>query len=495
LKSGRRSLEDRADAALTATGEPTMSSSIATLDRDLAGRVYQPGTPGFDAARAGFDLSAIPTPDLAVSVTDEDDVTTAVRFAADRAMPVAVRATGHGPIRSVDHGVLIDTRALSTVTVDSERRTATVGTGVKWTRVLEECAPLGLVPLCGSSPDVGVAAYTLGGGLSPLGRGHGWAADHVRRVRLVTPDGEARELTADADPGLFWAVRGGGGGFGVATELEFALFPGDTLYGGGLYLPGEAAPELLAAFGRCTGTAPDELSLSVAVLTFPDLDAIPAPVRGRFVAHLRVTHLGPAEEAERLIAPLRALAAPLLDAVRPLPIIEFGSIHGDPIRPQPVSCGGAVLPRWDQGAIDVLLAEIGPTTPHMLELRHMGGALARPAAVSNAVGHRDAAFNIFTSAYPGPAFSRAVTMQTELYRRLLPWSGGRSIYNFTARPDGRPADARGAFDEPVLSRLQAVKDEYDPQDLFRFALGIPLDVSRSSSATDREGAASLPDRA
>ncbi len=138
--------------------------------------------------------------------------------------------------------------------------------------MLEECAPLGLVPLCGSSPDVGVAAYTLGGGLGPLGRRHGWAADHARRVRLVTADGEAREITADTEPEPFWAVRGGGGNVGVATELEFDLMPGDALYGGGLYLPGDAAPELLAAFGRCTATAPDELTLSVAVLTFPDLD-------------------------------------------------------------------------------------------------------------------------------------------------------------------------------------------------------------------------------
>ena len=124
----------------------------------LAGRVHRPGTPGYDAARAGFDLSAVPAPDLAVSVTDEDDVRAAVRFAADRGMPVAVRATGHGPVHGVDSGVLIDTRALSTITVDPERRTATAGAGLKWTRVLEECAPLGLIPLCGSSPDVGVAS-------------------------------------------------------------------------------------------------------------------------------------------------------------------------------------------------------------------------------------------------------------------------------------------------------------------------------------------------
>jgi FAD binding domain/Berberine and berberine like len=439
----------------------------------LAGRVHQPGTPGYDAARAGFDLSAVPAPDLAVSVTDEDDVRAAVRFAADRGMPVAVRATGHGPVHGVEGGLLIDTRALSTIAVDPERRTATAGAGLRWTRVLEECAPLGLIPLCGSSPDVGVASYTLGGGLSPLGRRHGWAADRVRRIRVVTADGDLREITADTDPDLFWAVRGGGGNFGVATELEFDLVPGDALYGGGMFLPGEAAPELLAAFGRSTASAPDELSLSVAFLTFPDFDAVPAPLRGRFLAHLRVLYLGSAEEAERLIAPLRAVATPVLDTVRPLPITEFGTIHGDPTQPQPVSCGGAVLPGWDDAAIDVLLTEIGATTPHMLELRHLGGALARPAAVADAVGHRDAAFNVFTSAYPGPGFAEAVARQTEMYRKLLPWSGGRSIYNFTARPDCTPVDARDAFDDATFTRLQAVKDARDPQNLFRFNVNVP----------------------
>jgi FAD/FMN-containing dehydrogenase len=148
----------------------------------LAGRVHRPGTPG-------FDLSAIPTPDLVVSAIDEDDVRAAVRFAADRGMPVGVRATGHGPVPGVDHGLLIDTRALSTVTVDPERRVATAGAGVKWTRVLAECAPLGLIPLCGSSPDVGVASYTLGGGSQParqaarLGGGPGPPDPDGRRRR------------------------------------------------------------------------------------------------------------------------------------------------------------------------------------------------------------------------------------------------------------------------------------------------------------------------
>lgn len=439
----------------------------------LADRLWRPGTPEFAAACDGFDLAAIPTPDLAVSARDEDDVRAAVRLAADREWPVAVRATGHGPVPGFDHGLLIDTRAMTAVTVDAGRRTATTAAGVTWNRVLARTAPLGLIPVCGSAPAVGVAGYSLGGGLSPIGRAHGWAADRVRRVRLVTADGRAREVTADSEPDLFWAVRGGGGAFGVATELEFDLVDGESLYGGGLVLPGECAAELLAAFGRVTADAPDELTLSVAFLTFPDIEPIPAPVRGRFVAHLRVTHLGPVAEAERLIAPLRAVATPLLDGVRPLPIVEFGTIHGDPTHAQPVSCGGATLPGWDDGAIDVLLGAVGPATPHMLELRQLGGALARPPAVADAVGHRDAAFNVFTSAYPGPGFAAGRQAQESLYERLRPYSGGRSLYNFTAEPAGNPVHAENVYDACTFERLREVKKIHDARNLFRGLVDLP----------------------
>jgi hypothetical protein len=470
----------------------TVSDRLATVP---AGRVHRPGTPGYDAACAGFDLAAVPAPDVAVSATGEDDVVAALRAAVAHGLPVAVRATGHGPVPGDHSGVLVDTRAMSAVTVDPARRTATVGAGATWTPVLAAAAPLGLAPLCGSAPDVGAVSYTLGGGLGPLGRRYGWAADHVRRVRLVTASGELLQVTADSDPDLFWALRGGGGNFGIVTELEMDLVPvrgGEDLYGGGLYLPGAAAPELLAAFGRCTASAPDELGLSVAFVTFPDLDAVPPPLRGQFAAHLRVAHLGTPAEAEALIAPLRAVAAPLLDTVRPLQLTEIGTIHADPVRPQPVSCGSAVLPRWDDAAAEVLLGATGPAVPHMLEVRHLGGALARAAAPDNAVGHRDARYSVFTSAYPGPALDAAAARQTDLYRRLLPWSGGRSLYNFTARPDGRAADARSAFDAAGYARLAAVKAVWDPANTFQVNVNVPPAPSAEGAGRSRPP---LPERA
>ena len=436
-------------------------------------RFYQPGTPGFSAACAGFDLAAIPAPRVAVAAASEADVTSAVRFAAARDLPVAVRATGHGPIPGTNGGLLIGTRAMTPVTVDPARRTATIGAGATWAPVLAACAPYGLAPLCGSAPGVGAVSYTLGGGLGPLGRRYGFSADRVRRLRVVTADGQAREVTGDTEPELFWAIRGGGGNFGVTTELEIDLMPVPSLYGGGLFFPGEAAPELLGAFGRCTAVAPEELTLSAAFITFPDIDPVPALLRGQFVAHLRVAYLGSPAEAEALIAPLRAVTAPLLDTVRTLPVTEIGTIHAAPTRPQPVSCGSSILPGWDEAAISVLLSHVGATTPHMLEIRHLGGALTRPPAVASAVSHRDAQFTVFTSAYPGPAFAGAAALQAGLHRQLRRWSGGRMLYNFAADPDGQPADARRAFSEPVFTRLGRVKAAWDPDNRFRFNVNVP----------------------
>ncbi|HEY0932925.1 MAG TPA: FAD-binding oxidoreductase [Trebonia sp.] len=432
--------------------------------------VHRPGDAAYDAACAGFDLSAVPTPDLAVSATSEADVAAAVRYAADRDLPISVRATGHGTVPLADRGVLIDTRGLSSVTVDAGARTAVVGAGVKWTRVLAESGPLGLSPLCGSSSDVGAVGYTLGGGLGPLGRRHGWSADHVRRFRLGTAAGEVREVSADTDPELFWGLRGGGGGFGVVTEMEIDLEPAADLYGGALYLPGEAAPEVLAEFARATAAAPDELSLSVAFLTFPGIDAVPAPLRGRFVSDLRVTYQGDRGEAEALIAPFRAIASPLLDTVRPLPITELSTVHNDPVHPQPVRSGSAVLPQSAGEVGRILLDEIRATTPYMLEVRHLGGALVRPAGVDNAVGHRAAPFSLFTSAYPGPKIDAAADLQAALYRRLAPWTGGRVLYNFAAGP----VDLHACFDEPTATRLRALKQDLDPQNLLRYTVATIL---------------------
>jgi hypothetical protein len=188
--------------------------------------------------------------------------------------------------------------------------------------------------------------------------------------------------------------------------------------------------------------------------------------------------MSPAQGPNRaLLTPLRAIASPLLDTVGILPITGIGTIHADPTQPQPVSSGSAVLSQRDDAAIDVLLQSVGAATPYMLELRHLGGALTRPPAGGNAVGHRNVRFNVFTSAYPGPGFADAARLQAGLYRQLLPWSGGRMLYNFAASPDVQRADARMAFDEAGFARLRSAKTASDPGNMFR----VNVNVSPSGS--------------
>ncbi|HEY2796222.1 MAG TPA: FAD-binding oxidoreductase, partial [Micromonosporaceae bacterium] len=297
----------------------------------------------FAAECVGFDLNSVQHPAVAIGAIDAADMIAGVRFARTHDMPVAVQATGHGATATADGGLLIATRRFDGVRIDPAARTAYVSAGARWQKVIDAAAAHGLAPLCGSSPDVGAVSYTTGGGLGPLGRRYGFAADHVRRIDLVTADGESRTVTADRDADLFWAVRGGGGNFGVVTAIEIDLMPVTELYGGGLFFPGVATESVLGEFLACRAAAPEDVTLSVAVLTFPDVPALPPPLRGTYCCHVRVAATAPAEQVEALIAPLRRAAPALVDTVRTMPFTEVASIHGDPSGPMPTHVRSLVL--------------------------------------------------------------------------------------------------------------------------------------------------------
>lgn len=188
-------------------------------------------------------------------------------------------------------------------------------------------------PLSGSSPGVGAVSYTLGGGVGLLARRYGFAADHVRRIDVVTADGELRRVTATDEPDLFWALRGGGGNFGVVTGLEIDLVPVERIFGGGLYFDVAEVPDVLDAWRRWTETVPEELTSAVAMLPFPDLPMVPEPLRGRHVAHIPISYLGSVPEGERLVEPLRDLGTPLRDTLGEMPYLESGKVFDEPDRP------------------------------------------------------------------------------------------------------------------------------------------------------------------
>jgi FAD/FMN-containing dehydrogenase len=455
------------------TGAPELSDGAAAGIDALIGRVrgsvFLPDDDGYDVERAGFQTARQRRPAVVVSATGPDDVRAAVGFAGTHGLASGVQATGHGVPTATDGGVLISTRRMSGVRVDAEARIAWIEAGVRWEQVIREAAPHGLAPLSGSAPHVGAVGYTLGGGLGLLSRRYGYAADHVRRIDVVTADTRLRRVTADGDPDLFWALRGGRDNFGVVTGMEIELFPVARLYGGGLFFDADLAADVLDAYRRWTDAVPEEMTSSLALVPFPDILAVPEPIRGRHVAHVRIAYAGDAAAGERLLEPLRAVGPRLIDAVEDMPYAASGSIHNDPARPMAWSATNAMLRGLDASAARSVLELAGPgaPVPCIVEIRHLGGALSRPPAAPNAVGHRDARYMLGVLSRLEHSDVDAVR---PAHQRLLdafaPWSIGRCL-NFIYGENGTTEGVRTAYDPDGYRRLAELKAVHDPTNTFR----------------------------
>jgi FAD/FMN-containing dehydrogenase len=447
--------------------DPTVKDALA---RGVHGPVLMSGDDGYDDERLGYDRSVEHRPEIVVGATSAEDIIGAVRMARERDLPICVQATGHGACLPAVGALLISTRRMTGVRIDREAATATVQAGVRWERVIAEAAAVGLAPLSGSAPFVGAVGYTLGGGLGVLSRRYGYAADHVRSLDVVTADAQLLHVTPDEHADLFWGVRGGKDNLGVVSAMTVDLFPVTTLYGGGLFFGTDDAASAVDAYVAWTTTVPDEMTSSIALARFPDLDALPDPLRGRFVVHVRIAYVGPRDAGERLVAPLRAAGTPILDTVAEIPYTASGTIHNDP--PEPIAAYGetGLLRELDGSAVDALLAAAGPgaDAPNVVELRHLGGALGRPPAIPNAIGHRDAAFTLFSISVADPARADALRLANEtLFDALRPWDHGGVFLNFLAGAHSAGEPVRNAYEPADHERLRTLKAAYDPDNVFR----------------------------
>ncbi|UVJ39210.1 FAD-binding oxidoreductase [Arthrobacter sp. CJ23] len=446
------------------------SLEISTLRYSVRGPVFAPADPGFDAEVAAFNLSTRHTPDVVVGALDADDVAAAVAWAAQRGLSISVQSTGHGATNAIEGGLLISTRRMQELEIDPLEMTARVGAGVQWKAVVDAAGPLGLMGLHGSTTDVGVVGYTLGGGLPVMGRKYGFASDHVIAFELVTADGTQQRVTPRSDPRLFSLLRGGKGNLGIVTAMEFKLFLLGEFYAGGIYYPGGHAREVLTAFKAWAPSLPADVSASLAFLRLPDLEIVPEPLRGQFMMHLRFAHQGTAFEGAELLRPMRKCAPIAMDSVRPLPYTEMDSIHQDPDQPVPVREGGFMLERLDDDAVEALLALLGPgvESPLLLaELRLMGGELSTAPAGGDCIGPRDAAFSFFGAGLAVPPFVAALPGEFARIRETLaPFSTGGSFINLHGR-FGDAADRAKAWTPEAYERLVEAKASLDPQNLFR----------------------------
>lgn len=438
---------------------------VTDLVAAVAGPVLTPDHPDYAAEIAGFNLAVAAAPAVVVGATGAQDIATAVAWAADAGLRVTVQATGHGLTDDLAGTLLVSTRRLNRVSIDPVGATATVGAGARWRAVIDAAAPHGLAPLNGSSSAVGAVGYTLGGGLGLLARRFGFAADRVRSLTVVTGDGEIRVVDHDHDSDLFRSIRGGKVGFGIVVEMTIDLVRVRRLVGGGIFFPGTAAAAVLQAWRLWAPALPVEAGTSVALLRLPPDPALPPPLQGQFVVHLRYTHLGDAAAAQALIAPMRGVAPVLADTVGELPYPAIDAVHMDPTTPLPAYDHGVGVRQLPAEAVDAIVATAGAgsgSAVTMVELRLLGGALADPAP--SAVPGRENPFQVYVLGVPaGPAGAGVPAQVEAVINALRPWAAA-GVPNFLGL--GGTADVGRLWSAGQRAELAAVARRYDPQGLF-----------------------------
>ena len=451
------------------------ADGIEALRDVVRGAVTLPGEDGWDAARRAFNLAVDQQPAAVVEVQAAFDVVAAVRFAAAHGLGVTAQPTGHGATHDLRDTIVLRTGALRAIYVDREGARVVAGAGVRWGDLLARTGRDGLAGLSGSSPGVGVVGYCLGGGLGWLGRRYGLAADSVLAIELVTPDGELVIVDAESDPELFWALRGGGGSFGIVTAIELALQPVPSVFGGRLVWPGEQAQTVLNAWRRWTAGVPEELSSTATVMQVPPLPTVPEPLRGRHLVTIAIAHQGDEAQAREELAPLlEQTGAPMIEQLATLPIADLGEIAQDPADPAPSALAAELLDDVTPATIDAILSQVGAGSGSPLvlaQLRHLGGALARRTPGQGVAGAVAAPYLVYgVGVTPTPAAAAAVAAGLRgLLAAVAPWGTGRRPLNFAA--DGELATVFAAAD---LARLSALRTERDPRDVIRANHRIPL---------------------
>ncbi|TQS42225.1 FAD-binding oxidoreductase [Cryptosporangium phraense] len=433
------------------------------LNRMVRGQVLTPGDSGWDVARRPWNLRVQQEVRAVVLASDAADVAATVRYAARNGLSVAAQPVGHGATTALRDTILLRTGALRTAEIDPVARTARVAAGAGWADVLGRAGAHGLTGLAGSSTGPSVVGFTLGGGLSWFGRKYGFAANAVRSAEVVDATGERYRIDAASDPELFWALRGGGGDFALVTELEFDLYPAPLLYGGRLLWPVERAAEVLEAYRETVAMAPEELSLWYTLLRFPAIPELPEFLRGRAMVAVDATYLGGLISGRELLAPLLKVPGTLLDTVGTLQVADLGSVAAEPLDPVPAMEYAALLPELTDDAADTLLGLAGPHSGSPLtsvQLRHLGGALARPTGTGGAVGHLEERFSLNAIGMPmGPGMAEQIeTHHGLMAQALAPHASGRIFFTFLGSEESPVA----AFPPDVLARLRAIKQERDP---------------------------------
>ena len=431
----------------------------------IAGRIATPADADWDQARLGWNLVADPRPSAVAFVESGDDIAAVIRFAAENGLRVSGQGTGHGAaaLGSLEDAILIKTERMRGVEIDAGAGAARVEAGVLSVELAEAAQAQGLSSLPGSSPDVGVTGFHLGGGLSWFGRQYGFACNRVQAIELITADGESRTVDADNEPDLFWALRGGGGDYAIVVALHIELVPVESAYAGAFLWPAAVGAEAMRIYRDWAAEVGENVTSVVRFLTPPDVPDVPEPLRNTPLLTIDGACIGSREEGEAAFAPLLEIGEPMMSTFDQVPPAALCRIHMDPEQPVPGLGHHTVLRDLPDEAIDVFVSLAGPDsgTPLLLtELRQMGGAMERPDSSGGALSHLDAGWVLLGIGMPmTPELGQAINDRLDqLKEDLSPWGADGGYFNFAERP----CDADAILPPETCARLAEVKRKWDP---------------------------------
>jgi FAD/FMN-containing dehydrogenase len=439
-------------------------ATVDALARSVSGRVIGRGDEDHAAAAMPWNMHE-QRPALVVEATSAEDVARTVAFAAAEGLRVVAQPTGHSSTGAFEDAVLIRTGALASVELAGDGAVARAGAGALWRDVQAAAVPAGRSGLVGTAPHVSATGYTLGGGIGWLGSPYGVGASRLMAAEVVDAEGRMRRVDAETEPDVLWALRGGGGNYGIVTAVELGLVEAAEVFAGVLAFPLPRVPEILPAWREWVAGVPRELTSMATILRVPDMPTVPEPLRGAQLIVIGACHAGALADGEAAVAPLRALG-PIMDTFGPMAPDALGTLHNDPEDPLPDIGGASVLGDVTPETLGRIIDLAGPEsdTPLLfVELRHMGGALRAPDAPGGAYDRVDGEFLLHALGVPmGPRAGEIPGAIGALMEAVGPAATGRTPLNFCHTAE----EAVGAFDAATLERLREVKRSVDPDGMF-----------------------------